>query len=230
MPKINKLKITIDDKTLVDIDLDICEITALVGASGSGKTLTLKALLDLLPSSMQKDLEISSDYPLKRGKTVAFVPQNPFTSLSPMSTIGKQFHLPDHIATAHLKSVGLDAWVLDRFPSELSGGQLQRVVIAIALSQNPKLLLLDEPTTALDELSKNEIITLLKNIADQEKITMLLVTHDMSLVATLAKFVAVIDSSKIIEYGTTDEILKHPKNSKTQELIESNFKLRSWRK
>ncbi|MDR2152143.1 MAG: ATP-binding cassette domain-containing protein, partial [Helicobacteraceae bacterium] len=166
---------------------------------------------------------------IERGKSAAFIPQNPFTALSPMSKIKDQFHAPIGKAKELLERTGLGAWALNRFPAELSGGQLQRVICAIALSASPKLLLLDEPTTALDSKSKNEIIKLFKTIKDGG-VKMLFVSHDFASVAAISDAIAVIDQGAIVETGLTGEILGAPKNAQTKRLIESGFENRRFRK
>ncbi|MDR0665515.1 MAG: ATP-binding cassette domain-containing protein [Helicobacteraceae bacterium] len=226
---IKKLKIALGDRTLVDISLTIDSALGLVGASGSGKSLTLKALLNLLPQSMSVEKEIEAPFTIERGRSAAFIPQNPFTALSPMSKIKDQFHTKKERARELLEQTGLGAWALDRFPAELSGGQLQRVICAIALSSAPKLLLLDEPTTALDGKSKTEIIALLKTIKDGG-VKALFVSHDFASVAAISDAIAVIDQGKIIETGLTREILSAPKNAQTKRLIESGFENREFRK
>ena len=140
---IKKLRITLGEECLVDIAFVVSKSLALVGQSGSGKSLTLKALLGMLPSSMELELEVSSEFELVAGKSVAFIPQNPFTALSPLTKIRKQFFTDITRVEELFSEVGLESELLDRFPPELSGGQLQRVVIAMALSNKPKLLLLD---------------------------------------------------------------------------------------
>jgi peptide/nickel transport system ATP-binding protein len=226
--RINKLKISLGEKTLVDISLAIDSSLGLAGASGSGKSLTLKALLDLLPRSMSVEKEIDAPFKIERGKSVAFIPQNPFTALSPMSKIKDQFHAAKYRAADLLTLVGLGEWALNRFPSELSGGQLQRVICAIALSANPKLLLLDEPTTALDSKSKEAILALFDTIR-QSGVKLLFVSHDLESVAAISEAIAIIDRGTIIESGSTREILSAPKSEQTKKLIESGFAKRKFR-
>ena len=161
-----QLCISTDEKKLVDISFSFENSFALIGESGSGKSLTLKALLGMLPSALHVKSDFSElGFELRRGESVSLVPQNPFTALSPLTKIKDQFLIPRDEAKEYFDMVGLDDAFLDRFPSELSGGQLQRVVIAFALHVKPKLLLLDEPTTALDIKSKEAILSLLKSFS-----------------------------------------------------------------
>ena len=224
-----KLVIKDDRRKIVDISLEITHSLALVGQSGSGKSLTLKALLGLLPSNLQSDLEIEWEYPLQRGKTVSLVPQNPFTSLSPLTKIVKQFLVPKEDAQRILELVGLDRSFLERYPPELSGGQVQRVVIAMALVQRPKLLLLDEPTTALDPETKAMVLKLLRELQEKLGFLILFVTHDIASAAKLCQEAAVIKSGTIVERGALSEIIQHPKTAYTKTLIESNFANREFR-
>ena len=147
----------------MDISFTLHSSLALVGQSGSGKSLTLKALLGMLPETMDATLEVEAPFELKAGESIAFVPQNPFTALSPLTRIKKQFFASKERVAYLFEAVGLELDLLDRFAPELSGGQLQRVVLAMALEKNPKLLLLDEPTTALDPDTTQMILELLKN-------------------------------------------------------------------
>jgi len=226
---VKSLKITLEEVILVDIAFEISSSLALVGQSGSGKSLTLKALLGMLPSSMKWDLEHSSDFELIAGETISFVPQNPFTALSSLTKIRKQFFCSDERMKELFKSVGLDEKLLGRFPPELSGGQLQRVVIAMALESYPKLLLLDEPTTALDPETRVVIIELLKKLQKQEKFKMLFVTHDIASAENLCQDICVIRDGKVVESGAMKEILDSPKQEYTKTLIEANFANRKFR-
>jgi len=227
--KINKLKIDIGDKTLVDISFEINSSLALVGQSGSGKSLSIKALLDMLPNTMSKELSVDAGFELKAGKTIGFVPQNPFTALSPLTKINKQFFAPKERVDELFKHVGLDADLKDRFAPELSGGQLQRVVIAMALEANPKLLMLDEPTTALDPDTRVLILDLLKKLQVEFGFKILFVTHDMNSANKLCEDICVIKDGHLVEYGKMQNILESPKEKYTKTLIEANFANRNFR-
>ena len=226
---INNLTIKIEEKELVNISFDITSSTALIGESGSGKSLTLKALLNLLPSFMNLKKEINSDFELNYD-SIGFIPQNPFTSLSSMTKIKNQFFCSQEKKEEVLKLVDLDVSLLDKFPSQLSGGQIQRVVIAIALSRNIKLLLLDEPTTALDEKNKKNIINLINDLKKRLNILILFVTHDIDSIKNICDEIIILKNGKIIEKGLTQEILNSPKESYTKKLIDSTFKNKDFRK
>ncbi len=226
---IQKLLIKADNTKLVDINFSIKNSTALIGQSGSGKSLTLKAILNLLPSSLSCDKKISSSFTLD-SQTIGFIPQNPFTSLSPMTKIKDQFFCEGKRKEELLKLVSLDTSLLNRFPKELSGGQLQRVVIAIALSNDAKLLLLDEPTTALDETSKETILNLIKDISTKLDLLILFVTHDIESIKDLCEELIIIKDGSIIEQGLTKDILSNPKEDYTKKLINSTFKNKEFRK
>ena len=227
--KINKLHIQHENKTLVDISFNITKSLALVGQSGSGKSFTLKALLNMLPENMLLNLDLDSSFELINGKTLAFVPQNPFTALSPLTKIDKQFFSSQEKMKELFKQVGLEFDLAKRFPPELSGGQLQRVIIAMALSSNPKLLLLDEPTTALDPKNREVIIMLLKDLQEKMGFKMLFVTHDMSSAESLCEEICVIKHGEVIEQGNLKEVLNQPQSEYTKILIESNFANREFR-
>ncbi len=227
--KIERLKIEHHNRVLVDIAFSIERSLALVGQSGSGKSLTLKALLNMLPQEMTLQLDIESDFELHNGKSVAYVPQNPFTALSPLTRIAQQFFVDDAAMIALMQRVDLDASLLQRYPPELSGGQLQRVVLAMALSFKPKLLMLDEPTTALDPKTRLLIIDLLIKLQKELDFSMLFVTHDMNSAEALCEEICIIKEGKVIETGRMKEVVARPKSGYTQQLIEANFSHRNFR-
>lgn len=225
---INKLEIKFDKKKLVNISFYIDDSTALIGESGSGKSLTLKALLNLLPSNLTVKKEIDSSFELNYN-SIGFIPQNPFTSLSSMTKVGDQFFCSLEKKEEVLALVDLDKNILKKFPSQLSGGQIQRVVIAIALSRDIKLLLLDEPTTALDEENKNNIINLLNDLKKRLNILILFVTHDINSIKDICKKIIILKNGEIIEQGLTNEILSFPQKDYTKELINSTFRNKIFR-
>lgn len=225
---IKNLKIYTNEKTLVNLSFNITNSTALIGESGSGKSLTLKALLNLLPSSMKIDKDIDSDFELNYD-TIAFIPQNPFTSLSSMTKIKNQFFCSEEKKEEVLKLLDLDKSILNKFPPQLSGGQIQRVVIAIALSRNAKILLLDEPTTALDFENKNNIINIINDLKKQLNVLILFVTHDIDSIKDICNEIVIIKNGKVIESGLTQVVLSSPKEDYTKRLINSTFKNKNFR-
>ncbi len=226
MFNVKKLQIRHHGDMLVDISFMIKESFALVGQSGSGKSLTLKALLGMLPKELEAELETESPFPLKRGETVSIVPQNPFTALSPLTKISDQFMKDTKEAEKYMQYVELDKNLLFRYPSELSGGQLQRVIIAMALSSEPKLLLLDEPTTALDSRTKESILALIKKLQQKIGYKILFVTHDIDATRSLCQEIAILKKGKIVEEGSVEAVLRHPRTEYAKTLIASNFKYR----
>jgi len=224
MIKIEELKIYHKDSVLVDISFEIKNSLALIGESGSGKSLTLRAILGLLPKNLSHKLKAKN-----LQKPISIVVQNPFTALSPLTKIKNHFEVDEKEQKKLLKLVELDDRLLNRYPSELSGGQLQRVVIALALSINPKLLLLDEPTTALDSDTKDSILLMIKSLQEKFGFKILFVTHDIESSKLLCEDIAILKSGKIIENGKVFDILENPKESYTKTLIQSTFKNRGFR-
>lgn len=226
---IDRLKITREKRVLVDIQFDIHHSLALVGESGSGKSLSLKALLGLLEPVLELHFEKECDFEWKAGESISLVPQNPFTALSPLTRIKDQLFFDSARANELFELLGLEKSLLDRFPPELSGGQLQRCVVAIALGSNPKLLLLDEPTTALDPVSKEAMLVLLKQLQEKMGFKMLFVTHDMGVASALCEDICVLKEGSIIERGKLADVIRSPKESYTKALIEAEFKTRGFR-
>ncbi len=227
--KIERLHIVLDNKTLVDVSFTINNSLALVGQSGSGKSLSLKALLKMLPNSMTLNLEVQSSFELVNGQSVAYVPQNPFTALSPLTKIKDQFFVDCNQIKSLMQLVNLDAALLERYAPELSGGQLQRVVIAMALSSKPKLLMLDEPTTALDPDTRVLIIELLLKVQQELGFKILFVTHDMNSAEALCDEICIIKEGAVVESGLMHEVIASPQSEYTKMLIEANFSNREFR-
>jgi peptide/nickel transport system ATP-binding protein len=225
------------------------ESVGLVGESGSGKTLTCRSILGLLPDNVEVDAGTivlgSGDSAVEltgarrgtwdqvRGTRVAAVFQDPASYLNPSLTIGHQVDevlrvrggLGRRAARARtmelLVEVGLhDAeLVYHRYPFELSGGMLQRVIIAIAISLNPELLIADEATTALDTVVQAEILELLQRLRRTHQLSLLLVTHDLAVVAETCERVLVMYAGEIVESGPTEQVLNDPQHPYTQALM-----------
>ena len=193
---------------------------ALVGESGSGKSLTALAVGGLVDRA-----EISGT--IEGRPRIAYIFQNPMQSLNPVMRVGRQVdegfrsHVSGHRSqvSSLLSSVGLPAGTDRKFPCELSGGQQQRVMIAMALAQEPDLLIADEPTTALDVTTQKEVLDLVNRIADERKMAVLLITHNLGLVARYSTFVNVMYAGEIVERGEVERILKAPRHPYTQGLI-----------
>jgi peptide/nickel transport system ATP-binding protein len=177
---------------------------------------------------MLVDKKIDSNFELNFD-TIGFIPQNPFTSLSMMTKINNQFFCTQEKKEEVLNLVSLDKSVLNKFPTQLSGGQIQRIVIAIALSRNIKLLLLDEPTTALDEENKKNIINLINDLKNRLNFLVLFVTHDISSIKDICNDIIILKNGKIVEEGLTRDILSSPKEDYTKKLINSTFKNKNFR-
>ncbi|HAT1646976.1 TPA: ABC transporter ATP-binding protein [Raoultella planticola] len=224
------------------------QTVGVVGESGCGKSVTAMALMGLLPPQAARidsgeilfdgqdllRLKANSMADL-RGNQLAMIFQEPMTALNPVLTIGEQLCEPLirhrgetpkaawHHATRLLSEVGLaraDS-LMSSYPHQLSGGMLQRVMIAMALSCQPKLLIADEPTTALDVTVQAQILHLLRERAQAERMAMLLITHDLGVIAQMAEQVVVMYAGRVVESGPTAEILRHPQHPYTQGLIAS---------
>lgn len=233
-----------------DISLDLYkgESLAIVGESGSGKSVLMKSIMGLLDKNGYIDqgkilyedenlaqFKTENDWLKIRGKEIAMVTQDPMTSLNPLKTIGKQI---EEAVVLHQGLKGKEAYkkVLQllndvgigdvekrykQYPHEFSGGMRQRIVIAIAIACNPKILICDEPTTALDVTIQAQILQLLKNLQEKYHLTTIYITHDLGVVAKVADRVAVMYAGDIIEFGKTDEIFFNAKHPYTWALISS---------
>lgn len=187
---------------------------ALVGESGSGKSLTALAAGGLVDRA-----EISGRI-TKRGK-IAYIFQNPMQSLNPVMRTGRQIAEANRDADVEglLEAVGLPRDSGRKYPCQMSGGQQQRVMIAMALAANANLLIADEPTTALDVTTQKEVLDLIARIADERKMAVLLITHNLGLVARYSRDVNVMYAGEIVEKGTVPEILVSPRHPYTKGLL-----------
>ncbi|MEX3016690.1 ABC transporter ATP-binding protein [Gymnodinialimonas hymeniacidonis] len=229
---------------LRDVSLKISEgeIFGLVGESGSGKSMTALSLMGLLPRVMDAtgtanldDTDLLSlsepDLCALRGNDISMIFQEPMTALNPVQTIGDQVAevLTIHdeadgaearnIARNRLDRVGLSHIGLDRYPHELSGGQRQRVCIAAAIALHPRLLIADEPTTALDVTTQAQILDLLRDLVAEENMSLLLITHDLAVVSEMADRIAVMERGVIVEQGDTAQVLRDQSHPYTRKLF-----------
>lgn len=221
------------------------EILGLVGESGSGKSVTMKAVLGILPENAEvscgsmklngvelKELK-NEEYRKMRGKDMTMIFQDPMTALNPLIKIGKQLEEvilrhgncskaeAKERAVTMLRKVGIPMpeQRLNQYPHEFSGGMRQRVLIAMALACEPKLLIADEPTTALDVTIQAQILDLLKDLEKEYNTSIVLITHDMGVVATVCSKVAIMYGGLIMECGTSEEIFYDPKHPYTKALL-----------
>ncbi|MFH1665850.1 MAG: ABC transporter ATP-binding protein [Candidatus Omnitrophota bacterium] len=245
--KVEGLTVSLGGRRVIDgvgFGLRHGAVTALVGESGSGKTLTSLAILDLLPAKAVKESgHISfrgkdvfglgpSEKREMRGKDIAMVFQEPFTALNPVMRAGVQIaeamiahricrrQEADGRVGKLLDMVKLPAETARRYPHELSGGMRQRVVLAMALSCGPEVLILDEPTTALDVSVQKEILDLIMRIQKERRLAVLFVTHDFSVVNMIADEVCVMRNGAIVEQGKKEQVLRSPVNPYTKHLID----------
>lgn len=191
---------------------------ALVGESGSGKSLTALAIGGLVERA-----EISGE--VRGSPRIAYVFQNPMQSLNPVIRVGRQIaeamrrDAKGPSAAELLESVGLPGVTAGKYPCQLSGGQQQRVMIAMALAAQPDLLVADEPTTALDVTTQKEVLELVDRVADERGMAVLLITHNLGLVAEHSKTMNVMYAGQIVESGRVAEVLKNPRHPYTKGLI-----------
>jgi peptide/nickel transport system ATP-binding protein len=247
---IETLSLSIHDTSILHgISLRIAEgeITALTGESGSGKSMTAFATMGLLPKGARTGGAITFDgtdlltLPEPRmcdlrGREIGMVFQEPMTALNPVQTIGAQVmetilvhksmtpERAEERAREVLDRVGLppDRFALTRYPHELSGGQRQRVVIAMAIALRPRLLIADEPTTALDVTTQAQILDLLRGLAREQGMALMMITHDLAVVSDMADTLNVMRQGAIVESGPTRDVLRQMRHSYTRQLFEAS--------
>jgi len=231
----------------VSFSVEPGKLMGLVGESGSGKTATVLSIMRLLPEVARitdgeilfegKDLLKLPEPEMRamRGSRIAMIFQEPMTSLNPVFTIGSQVgeairlhqhtsrHETRHRAIEALRMVGIadPERLIDDYPHQLSGGMRQRVMIAMALSCNPRLLIADEPTTALDVTIQAQILDLIRELQDRLKLAVILVTHDLGIVNEYADDVTILYAARVMEQTSTHELFRNPLNPYTKGLLES---------
>ena len=231
----------------VNIHIGVGETLGLVGETGAGKTTLAKGIMRLIPNPPGKilggevifegqDLLKLSTNGMEaiRGRDISMIFQDPMTSLNPVLTIGEQIMevIENHNTSLSrqearkwaenmLERVGIPAERFGEYPHQFSGGMKQRVVIAIALACNPKLLIADEPTTALDVTIQAQVLEMIYKLKSENNTSMILITHDLGVVAQNCDYVAIIYAGEVVEYGTLREIYKDTKHPYTEGLFGS---------
>lgn len=241
--EVRDLSVTLRGRTLVSgVRFDVApgESLAIVGESGSGKSITARALLGILPPELEAQGTVTIDgvavngrpelaRPL-RGTTVAMLMQDPFTMLNPLRRVNSQLadSLPRQMrkseggrndVAGRLAEVGLDPVVGTRFPFQLSGGMRQRAGLAAALMRNPKLLIADEPTTALDVTTQREVLRLVDRLKRERGMGFLLITHDLRVAFSVCDTVVVLYAGRVVEAGSAAKIRESPQHPYTQALL-----------
>ncbi|WP_242542197.1 ABC transporter ATP-binding protein [Candidatus Vagococcus giribetii] len=223
----------------IDLTIPKGEIVGVVGESGSGKSMTMKGIMNILPvgSKMTYNSFLFDGKVINKEDRIpaAMIFQDPMTSLNPLRTIG--FHLIEvvvrhqkvskkearELAILELEKVGITypEKRMTQYPHELSGGMRQRIMIAMALLAKPKLLIADEPTTALDVTIQAQILDLIRKLQKEEELTVVLVTHDFGVLAGMCQSIRVMYDGKIVEEGTIDEVFYNPSHTYTKELLKA---------
>jgi len=212
------------------------ERVGLIGESGSGKSLTALSIMGLLPRGLSatgsvvlegQELIGLPDRRIRplRGRVMSMVFQEPMTALDPLMTVGKQVQEAAHRSDVAglFEQVALDPARMNAYPHELSGGQRQRVLIAMALAQEPDLLICDEPTTALDVTVQDQILDLLDRLVDETGVSLLFITHDLGVINRMCRRVLVMSGGSVVEEGTTEQVLRAPEHPYTQRLVAASL-------
>lgn len=236
-----------DSVVLHNLNVSLSEgaVLGIVGESGCGKTTLLRSVMALCPQNeeltgsvcfMDRDLLTVPDKELRniRGNEIAMIPQNASLAMDPTKTVSALFYETAKVHNRHIKRRQTDAQamelmerlhledpkrILHSYPFELSGGMGQRVMIAASMMNRPRLLLADEPTSALDGTAQKMVLQELDRLKREFHVSMILVSHNLGVVASLADDIAVMKEGRIVETGAKDDVLRHPEHEYTQELI-----------
>ena len=247
---VRSLQLAINDTPIlhgIDIQVNAGQVLGIIGESGSGKSLTAYSILRLLPKGAVVDGQVLLDGKNLlgiteaqmcdvRGADIGMIFQEPMTALNPVQTIGHQVaetvqihrdvnrREANKLAAATLERVELpnEQFPLNRYPHELSGGQRQRVVIAMAIALRPRLLIADEPTTALDVTTQAQILQLLRKLTDEDKMGLVLISHDLAVVADTADTIVIMRQGRVLESGATPDVFREMKHPYTRELFEAS--------
>ncbi|WP_094228355.1 ABC transporter ATP-binding protein [Methanolobus psychrotolerans] len=234
----------------VDLNVNKGEIVGLIGESGSGKSTLAMTVLDINSRNrkrsgsirfMNEELINAGTQRMRelRGRHIGFVPQSSMNALNPLVRVSKQFTetIKDHInmpaqqmlelTEKTLEMVAIDPSRVNSFPYEFSGGQRQRIMIALSMLLSPKLIIADEPTTALDATVQSKIIDLLKEVVEQKHTSMLVISHDLHTISRICDRIYIMYAGRIVETGSTEQIMHHSEHPYTQKLLASRLPLMS---